>query len=239
MIAYLGNPQIKTDIIAQLEAHRRADQIVKGQYWQNGKGCAVGCTIHSGQHSEYEPRFGIPSLLAGLEDCIFEGLPNDRAMDWPVRFMSAVPVGADLEMVWPRFALWMLDGLEVKEKDVIDAIAGVRSLYVEWLEAKIIPSPSRWDAAARAAWAAGGAWAARAARGAGAAWAAWAAEAAEADAQTKFWISASDKLIELLEACAPEIDDEPKSQLASELLAIPPQLARPKVQNLKNTQLVK
>src|ERR1700677_5366688 len=105
MIAYHGDPKIKADIIAQLGMHRRADQITKGRYWDGGKGCAVGCTIHSGNHAEYEPRFGIPSLLAGLEDCIFEGLPNDLAMEWPMRFMAAIPVGVDLDLVWPRFAL--------------------------------------------------------------------------------------------------------------------------------------
>lgn len=89
MLAYHNDPSIKTALLAQLEGHRLADQIVKGQYWQNGKGCAVGCTIHSGNHAEYETRFGIPQALARLEDMIFEGLPNDLAMVWPGRFTSA------------------------------------------------------------------------------------------------------------------------------------------------------
>ena len=105
MLAYLNDPAIKTELIVQLEAHRAADQLVKGQYWAKGKGCAVGCTVHSSNHKAYERLFGIPKVLAWLEDRIFEGLPNDRAMEWPVRFMSAIVPGADLSMIWPTVPL--------------------------------------------------------------------------------------------------------------------------------------
>lgn len=118
MKAYHGDPQIKTGILKQLEAHRAADQLVKGVYWSAGKGCAVGCTIHSGNHMEYEHRFGIPVILARLEDCIFEGLPNDQAMGWPIRFMSAIPVGSDLSLVGWRFLHWLLtDEISISVSD--------------------------------------------------------------------------------------------------------------------------
>ena len=48
MRAYHNDLTIKTSILAQIQMHHDADEIVKGQYWQDGKGCAVGCTIHSG-----------------------------------------------------------------------------------------------------------------------------------------------------------------------------------------------
>jgi len=75
MLAYHNNPKIKQDILQQLQIHHDADEIIKGVYWENGKGCAVGCTLHSRNHQEYETRFGIPEVLAHLEDAIFEGLP--------------------------------------------------------------------------------------------------------------------------------------------------------------------
>ena len=70
LIAYHNKPEIKSGILAQLELHKAADEIIKGQYWKNGKGCAVGCTIHGQDHMQYETRFGIPVMLARLEDCI-------------------------------------------------------------------------------------------------------------------------------------------------------------------------
>ena len=108
LIAYKNNPEVKAKVLAQLEAHRAADQIVKGQYWEHGKGCAVGCTVHSDDHMAYERRFGIPVMLARLEDCIFEGLPNERALDWPLQFMAAIKPGQDLSLVGWKFQHWLL-----------------------------------------------------------------------------------------------------------------------------------
>ena len=103
MLAYHNDPQIKADILAQLERHRAADELVKGQYWEDGKGCAVACTIHSSDHAEYEVRFGIPQMLARLEDRIFEGLPDDPSQEWPIRFMSSIEPGQDLSLVGWQF----------------------------------------------------------------------------------------------------------------------------------------
>jgi len=108
MLAYHSSPAVKRKILTQLRAHAKADQLVKGQYWENGKGCAVGCTVHSGEHAKYEPLFGIPRVLARLEDRIFEGLPNKDAQRWPVQFMSAIKPGAYLSDIWPQFAIWLL-----------------------------------------------------------------------------------------------------------------------------------
>ena len=90
MRAYHNDPVIKAGILARLQAHYDADEIVKGHYWENGTGCAVGCTVHGKNHVEYERLFGIPRGLARLEDTIFEHLPNGDAQQWPLRFMRAI-----------------------------------------------------------------------------------------------------------------------------------------------------
>lgn len=113
MLAYHNNPSIKAAILDQLARHRAADEIVQGYYWENGKGCAVGCTVHGDDHAKYETQFGIPQILARLEDCIFEGLPNDVAKGWPERFMSAIPVGANLSLVSWKFLHWLLTDEQV------------------------------------------------------------------------------------------------------------------------------
>jgi len=96
MLTFHGSQKLKDDRIAQVRAHRKADQLVKGQYWQFGKGCAVGCTIHSSNHWAYETELGIPVELAYLEDRFFELLPNGTSMMWPERFLESIPVGVDL-----------------------------------------------------------------------------------------------------------------------------------------------
>ena len=46
MLAYHADPALKASTLAQMAAHREADQIVQGQYWERGRGCAVGCLTH-------------------------------------------------------------------------------------------------------------------------------------------------------------------------------------------------
>jgi hypothetical protein len=108
MIAFHGDPAIKEKYLARVRAHAAADEIIHGKYWEGGKGCAVGCTIHSGDHKAYEVELGIPMILAKLEDNIFESLANSRSKLWPEQFLVAPRVGADLSLVWPKFAIWLL-----------------------------------------------------------------------------------------------------------------------------------
>lgn len=60
MLAYHGKPEIKKELIVRLKDDAKHDRIVHGQYWENGKGCAVGCTIRGREHAQYEVQLGIP-----------------------------------------------------------------------------------------------------------------------------------------------------------------------------------
>ena len=108
MLTYHNDVKIKEFYINRIEQHSKADEIIQGVYWENGKGCAVGCTIHGDEHCKYEDELGIPQILAILEDKIFENLPNELAKTWPKRFLSAIKVGIDLSKVWPKFAIFLL-----------------------------------------------------------------------------------------------------------------------------------
>ncbi len=112
MLAYHNDPKLKQTLLAQLQAHYDADEIVKGIYWQHGKGCAVGCILHSDDHSLFPTRLGIPEAIAYLIDVVFEGLPNQNAKEWPLKVMSAIPVGADLFDVTRQFLLRILSDEE-------------------------------------------------------------------------------------------------------------------------------
>jgi hypothetical protein len=112
MQTFNSDPKIKDHYISRLQQHQAADEIIQGTYWQNGKGCAVGCTIHSDSHRAYETELGIPMILARLEDRIFEGMSNIDAKEFPLRFLQAVPVGVDLKDVYKKFFVWMLTDSE-------------------------------------------------------------------------------------------------------------------------------
>jgi len=207
MLAYHNNPENKVVILAQLKRHHDADELVKGQYWQNGKGCAVGCTIYSSNHAEYEPKFGIPQVLARLEDTIFEGLSNADAKKWPLKFMGAIHPGADLSRVGWKFLHWLLTDKSVNPgidhplvRDAIKQCADVLVPLTKGLPVDKAAADAAARAAADAAYAAAdaAAYAAYAARAA--AYAAADAAAYAADAAYAAYKKMAAKLIKLLEA---------------------------------------
>ena len=187
LIAFKNTEITKPKIMAQLRAHAKADEIIKGQYWKDGKGCAVGCTIHSGNHAEYESRFGIPQMLARLEDCIFEGLPNDEAKKWPIRFISAVEPASNLSRVGWQFLHWLLTDEKVNpginHPLVCDAIRRCADVLTPLSTGTRVDQSAVWSAAGSAesaAWSA-----AESARSA-----AWSAAESARSARSAVWSAA-------------------------------------------------
>jgi hypothetical protein len=200
MKAFLGKQSIKDKYIKRVHDHFLADDLIKGTYWENGKGCAVGCTIHSSDHNKYEKLLGIPEWLARLEDCIFEELPNSLAKEWPERFLSSINVGSDLEKIKTSFTIFILEScLDSMNKckfnkknnpDVSKALETSKDAILQMIKCH----KERLDTSAAES-------AASAARSA-----AWSAESAERSAA---WIAErsaahekyADKLIELIKDC--------------------------------------
>ena len=138
-LAYRAHPAItKPAFVEMMQAHREADRIVQGAYWDDGRGCAVGCGVHScmalageeighGDHGRLAELLGVDPRLMHLQDRIFEGLPSDEAREWPLALAAAIPEGADLSGVWPQFAARMLRRIKVPDgyPDVAAAVARV------------------------------------------------------------------------------------------------------------------
>jgi hypothetical protein len=184
MLAFHNDAAVKKKYVARVAAHRRADELERGATGQNGRGCAVWCTLDAYDHSRYPVELGIPLELAHLEDRLFENMPIARAMMWPAEFLRAITVGADLSDVWPKFAIWLLKDIQKYArpdgKKAIDAVVG---LYRE----RAKRDDPTWKEARRAAVAA-----AYAAYAAAAAYAAYAAAAAAAAAAYAAYAVASD-----------------------------------------------
>src|ERR1019366_3885266 len=109
MKAYFNDETIKQKYLKRVEKHRLADELVQGKTWENGKGCAIGCTLEKYDHAQYEIELGIPEWLARVEDKIFEGLTKEEAQLWPERFLAAIHPGADLEKVQTPFLIMVLE----------------------------------------------------------------------------------------------------------------------------------
>lgn len=128
MKTFHGKQSIKDKYIERVKAHAAADRIIKGSYWENGKGCAIGCTIESDDHEKYETELGIPREIAYLEDIIFEKLPNNKAMEFPLRFLEAVPVGVDLSKVIAQLIVWQFEDEKYGLKNIKEVV-GDKVLY--------------------------------------------------------------------------------------------------------------
>jgi hypothetical protein len=161
--AFHGSEAIKAKYIARVQKHQEMDEIIQGQYWEHGKGCAVGCTIHHYEHSQYEVELGIPRQLAYLQDRLFEGMTNEDAKLFPLAFLQAIPVGADVSLIVAKFLVWMLgDVSKFARPDGKVAIEQVINLYTrkiagetiterEWMNARRAAADAVADAAAYAA----------------------------------------------------------------------------------------
>ena len=145
-------------LAAQVAAHVAADQVVQGTYWDNGRGCFIGCLSHSSDPTLAAEQFGLTLPLLRIAENIFEALPADEAR----AFFAALPAavgcdGKDLSRVHWAFLAAELRALPVQMPEIDAVITGMDLLAAgeEWPDAAAY-------AAARAAYAA--AYAADAAR---------------------------------------------------------------------------
>ena len=189
LIAYHGDHAVKLKYIGRVMAHQEADELVHGRYWEGGKGCAVGCTVHSSDHRAYETELGMPEWLARLEDKIFEGMSNAVSRRFPLRLLSAIPVGfAEWDRLYHDFCAFLLRDIcefdRTKYPDAAVAVDDIVRLHEQMTES----DDPTWSAARSAAESA--TWMAQSAA-LSAAEAAWLAESAADAAEAAAWSTRS------------------------------------------------
>ena len=109
--------------------HIAADAVVKGTYWGSfnnavgGKGCFIGCLVHSSDAQAVAAKFGLPAPAVKIAEHIFEGLSDDDG----VTFFEAVPDaigrdGKDLNRIHWLFLADTLRNLPPQAGDVKIAV---------------------------------------------------------------------------------------------------------------------
>lgn len=171
MLAYLDDPARKQLYLNRVRRHREADEITQKLSWlpdepgggeyTKGRGCSVGCTLETYEHNLYPKLLGVPAEIAYLHEAVFEGLPKAEAVRFPEQFLEAIPVGADLSLVWPRFALTLLTDERYEVLRHVSkprfaeqgaAVKRVAELFQEWLTSGVKPAEGRWKTATGATW---------------------------------------------------------------------------------------
>ena len=152
LLAYHGLTALKETTMKTVEAHRLADTLQQGLTGQDGKGCAVWCTVGAYRHSDYETKLGIPVELALLEDRIFERLSVEDSKLWPCRFLGAIQPGADLSLVFPQFYHWVWMNPDtgiirfVKDAEAKETLTECLELFARWGRGDK-PSETEWSEA--------------------------------------------------------------------------------------------
>ena len=191
-LAFHNDATLAAQVRAQVDAHTAADEIIQGKYWENGKGCFIGCIAHGNNPSIVEAMTGFPLILTKIAESIFEGLPASKAKRFPQQVINAPRIGADLSLVAWKFLHCIVTDAVTKFADekTQKACEPAVSILLEKSMGKIITADAAVDAARAAAYAAARA-AARAAVDAAADAARAAADAARIE-QAKY-------LVQLLE----------------------------------------
>ena len=203
MLAYHNDPEVKAKYVGRLQAHRKAENLIQGQGWDSGKGCAVGCTLEQYDHSRYPIELGLPEWLARLEDRIFEGLPKVKAEQFAEDFLAAIPVGADVSKVRGLLAIMRhtrdLDRLAGNTEPYVAEVRNAIQMVIDWIKDGEKDESAAWSAESAARSAESAAWSAASAESA--AWsAAWSARSAAWSARQSHFEWEAANLLELLKA---------------------------------------
>ncbi len=194
------NQELKTKWIGIMQAHQDADRLVQGSWLQDDKestkihrGCFFGCAMQTKNDplSKAIDAMELPEWLIYLAEKIFEGLPKEQAVLFPVQLLSAIPVDADIAVIRHKLAIKRLTAL-IKESNgdtVNSAIEGVIEYHYNPSEYLRQAAESAAESAARSAWSAADS--AESAESARSAWSARsAAESAAESAARSAWSAA-------------------------------------------------
>jgi len=188
---------------ARMAEHIAADDLIQGIYWQNGKGCFIGCSVHGRDPQILTDEIGLPLTVIRIAEAIFEGLPAEDAKDFArdISDPTLLTDGKDVSLVGWKFLLWLNTDAETFPAIHHETVApAIQRVVDEVLTPLASGEPVTESAARSAAWSAGSA-AGNAARSAesaaqsaeGAAWSAvWSAVWSAASlARSAVWSAAS------------------------------------------------
>jgi len=115
------NKELKQHWIDVMQAHQDADRLIQGE-WLNTdaefyegeefhRGCFFDCAIQTDEDAleRAVEAMQLPAWLVYLAKKIYEGLPKDEALLFPVQLLKAVPTDTDISEVRHRIAVKRLE----------------------------------------------------------------------------------------------------------------------------------
>jgi hypothetical protein len=158
--SYNNDPKLKEQLVSAMIADKKAEKLVQGQFYENNKGCNIGCAefelsqiigeeFTNTRHQYLSENLQIPEFLLYLADTIFENLPHEESQKWAgADFWQAIPVGKDLTLLENKIKIEILINPDFgcypyandKTKAIIDRLVALHQQKIdgkEWDELAI------------------------------------------------------------------------------------------------------
>ena len=133
--AFHNEKSIKLKYVKRMSDHIKADELIHGEGWKDGKGCAVGCTLNRYDHACYQNELGLPEWLARLEDSLFENMSIEKSKTFPLLMLQAIPIGVNLDKTYHKMQIYILElakqNVKAEFDYVINAIDGVIDYHLK------------------------------------------------------------------------------------------------------------
>ena len=145
----------------EVKKHIEADSVIQGDYWEDGKGCFIGCLAHGDNVQQLLKTYGLPPGLTRICEAIFEGLSLEEAKQFFADFPSAIGYdGKNISLVQWQFLEDVLKNIPFQKPEiqsVIDPVIagiGLRAKGEKWDRKEASAAANAANAAANAAYAA-------------------------------------------------------------------------------------
>ncbi|BFO55604.1 S9 family peptidase [Acidovorax sacchari] len=154
--AYHGNPQLRQQVIDQLQSLEKAGRWEhRPLYWNGEVGSFVGTLLQGDDLDRWEADFGLPKWLALTIDSMVAA-NSTLGVSWGIHLMQGIQPGMAMDTVGSRSLLELLkgkthglNGLEAAA-GLAEALEGVAALHAARLAGQDVDSAS-WRKARRAA----------------------------------------------------------------------------------------
>ena len=124
-----------SDLLEIMKEHQKADRLIQGT-WLGQKdeeglfrGCFFGCAMQTDSNAIGKAcaKYELPLWLGQWSEKVFEGLPTDMAISWPVELLeSLLHYKGDIEKLKHRLAIKRLTNLlPTENEDINNAIERV------------------------------------------------------------------------------------------------------------------
>ena len=114
---FYGEPELKASLIQKTLQHQEADSYIRGKWLSNEKtskgfkGCWLGCMTQSDDRTieKASKQYGLPLWYVSVGENIYENLPENEWLDFPLQSIEVLPVGVDLNAACSMFFKRLLE----------------------------------------------------------------------------------------------------------------------------------